>query len=68
MENWTCVYTTNQVYQAEAVKNFLAEDNIEAVVVDKKESSYHLWGEVQLYVLPENENKAVELIKGFKIE
>lgn len=68
MENWTCVYTTNQVYKAEAVKNLLAEENIEAVVVDKKDSASLVFGEVELYVQPEDENMAVELIKGFRIE
>ena len=68
MENWTCVYTTNQVYKAEAVKDLLIEENIEAVVVNKKDSAYTVFGEVELYVQPEDENLAIELIKGFKIE
>jgi hypothetical protein len=67
MENWTCVYTANQVYKAEAVKDLLDEENIEAVLMNKKDSAY-LFGEVELYVQPEDENMATELIKGFKIE
>ena len=67
MENWVCVYTANQVYKAEAVKELLAEENIEAVVVNKKDSMY-LFGEVELFVQPEDENLATELIKSFKIE
>ena len=68
MENWICVYSTNQVYKAEAVRDFLSKENIEAVVVDKKDSSYTVFGEVELYVQPEDENMAIELIKGFDIE
>jgi len=67
MENWICIYTADQMFKAEAVKSLLTEENIEVVVMDKKDSSY-LWGEVELYVQPEDENLAVELIKGFKIE
>jgi len=67
MENWVCVYTANQVYKAEAVKELLSEENIEAVVVNKKDSMY-LFGEVELFVQPEDENLATELIKSFKIE
>ena len=67
MENWVCVYTANQVYKAEAVKDLLAEENIEAVVVNKKDSMY-LFGELELFVQPEDENLATELIKSFKIE
>ena len=65
--NWVCVYTANQVYKAEAVKELLSEENIEAVVVNKKDSMY-LFGEVELFVQPEDENLATELIKSFKIE
>ncbi len=68
MENWKCVYTTNQVYKAEAVKDLLAEGNIEAVIVDKKDSAYTVFGEVELFVQPEDENMAIELVKGFDIE
>ena len=67
MENWICVYTTNQVHNADAMKELLAEENIEAVVMNKKDSMY-LFGEVELFVQPEDENLAVELIKSFKIE
>ncbi len=68
MENWKCVYTTNQVYKAEAVRDFLAKEDVEAVVVDKKDSTSLAFGEVELYVQPEDENMAIELIKGFHIE
>ena len=68
MENWKCVYTTNQVYKAEAVKEFLAKEDIEAVVVNKKDSSYTVFGEVELYVQPEDENLAIELVKEVNIE
>lgn len=68
MKNWKCVYSANQVYKAEAVKDLLARDNIEAVVLNKIDSAYTVFGEVELYVQPEDEDRAVELIKGFKIE
>lgn len=68
MENWVCVYSTDQMYKAELVKGQLVNENIETVVFDKKDSSYNLFGEVELYVQPEDENMAVELIKSFKID
>jgi len=66
MENWTCVYTTDQVYQAELVKGYLANENIEAVIFNKKDSAYNIFGELEIYVQPEDENLAIELIKGKK--
>jgi len=68
MENWKCIYTTDQVYKAEAVKDFLMEENIESVVVNKKDSAYTAFGEVELYVPLEDEIRAAEFVKGFKIE
>ena len=67
MENWTCVYFTNEAHKAEIVKDLLINENIEAVVMNKKDSSY-LLGEVELYVPSEDENLAIELIKKFRIE
>jgi hypothetical protein len=66
MEDWKCVYTTEQEYKAELVKGFLTNENIEAVVYNKKDSAYVIFGHVKVYVQPENENLAVELIKDFK--
>ena len=63
MENWKCVYATDQAYQAELVKGFLANENIEAVIFNKKDSAYTIFGEVEVYVQPEDENLATELIK-----
>jgi hypothetical protein len=50
------------------VKALLAGEDIEAVILDKKDSSYTVFGEIELYVQPENENLAVELIKSANIE
>ena len=68
MENWKCVYSTDQIYKADAVKELLAEEKIEAVVMNKKDSAYTVFGHVELYVPPEDENIAAELIKGFQVE
>lgn len=68
MEDWKCVYTTNQVYKAEAVKEYLAKEDIESVVVNHKDSTSMVFGEVELYVQPENENLALDLIKDINIE
>jgi hypothetical protein len=68
MENWKCVYSTDQVYKAEAVKEFLAKEDIEAFVINKKDSAYTVFGDVELFVQPEDEHLAIEIIKEFRIE
>jgi len=64
MDNWKCVFTADQEYQAELVKGFLTNENIEAVVYSKKGSDYNIFGYVEVYVQPEDENLAIELIKA----
>lgn len=49
MENWTLVYRSNQLYRAELMKQLLAENDIQAIIVNKKDSAY-LFGDVELYV------------------
>jgi len=68
MENWICVYTTGQEYHAELVRGYLANENIEAVVLNKKDSAYVCFGYVEVYVQPEDENLAIELIKKRNFE
>ena len=53
-DGWIKVYTTNQSYQAEIAKALLLDNEIESYVVNKKDSMYS-FGELELYVKPENE-------------
>ena len=62
--NWTKLKVYNQAYEAEIVKNMLIENNIPAVVLNKKDTSY-LFGVVELYVENENSEKATELMGSF---
>jgi Putative prokaryotic signal transducing protein len=55
--NWIKIYTTNKPYEIEFAKSILGEDNIDAFVIDKKDSSY-IFGEAELYVTEENVTKA----------
>ena len=68
MENWKCVYTADQEYQADLVIGFLANENIEAVIFNKKDSAYTIFGNAEVYVKPEDEHLALQLIKDKKIE
>ena len=67
MENWKTVYTTDQLHKAELVRDFLREKIIDAVVMNKKDSAYGI-GDIELYVTPEDQNAATELIKKLNIK
>ena len=47
--NWVKLYTSSVAYKAELIKGYLIDNDIPAVVVNKKDSSY-LFGELEVYV------------------
>lgn len=52
-----------QAFQAELIKSRLLSEGIEAVVLNKKDSSYVSIGEVEVYVQQENLLKAINIIQ-----
>jgi len=46
---WIRVFSSADPFRVEVLKGLLADNNIESVVVNKKDSAY-LFGEVELYV------------------
>lgn len=60
---WVNVYTTDQVHLAEVAKVLLLENQIESVIVDKRDSSYITIGEVELFVRDHDVMKAKFLLE-----
>lgn len=67
-DNWMSVYTTELAWQAEIAKQILSENGIEAVVINKRDSSLLSFGEVKVYVSQEDADKSKELLKPLNIE
>ena len=53
------------MFQAEILKQVLADHDIEAVILNKMDSSYRAFGEIELYVRYDNVIKAKMLAKEF---
>jgi len=60
-EQWEKVYGTNVEYQAEILKALLEEENIVSIVVNKQDSSYLSFGEIEVYVKSEDILKAKQI-------
>jgi signal recognition particle GTPase len=43
-KGWVQVYTTDRMFQAEIFKQVLADHDIEAVILNKMDSSYRAFG------------------------
>lgn len=65
-DNWISVLSTPQPWQAEIAKQILVENGIEAVVVNRRDSSYTVFGEVEVYVVKEDVEKSKELLKNIE--
>lgn len=51
---WQCIYFNNQMHKIEIVKAVLDDQDIKAVVVDKRDSSYFMVGDIEIYVSNED--------------
>lgn len=48
--HWEAVFSTNLLYKAEIIRGMLEEEGIQAVIVNKQDSSYIAFGEIEVFV------------------
>ncbi|MEZ4887445.1 MAG: DUF2007 domain-containing protein [Chitinophagales bacterium] len=64
MDNtWVKIYSTPQHHLAEIAKGVLKENDIDSVILNKKDSAYNMWGEVELYTSEKQAVEAMSIIK-----
>lgn len=68
MENWKCVYSTEKAYEADLVIDMLKRNDINAVILNEKDSSFVFVGDIDIFVSEKDEAKASKLIKEFESE
>ncbi len=61
-KDWVNIFTTKQAYLSEMIKDVLADNNIQAVIMNKQDSAYITIGDIEVYVKAENVIKAKFLI------
>ncbi|WP_207429564.1 putative signal transducing protein [Pedobacter sp. SYSU D00535] len=59
---WIKVYSSNDFYKSELVRQVLVDHEIEAVLLDKQGYPYKVFGYVEVHVSPANAEKALEII------
>ena len=60
---WTKIFTCDKAYQADINVEILAENDIAAVAIDKKDSSYLIFGVIEVYVKDIDVERAKEILK-----
>lgn len=66
-DNWVVIYSSDQLYEVEMVRNYLNDHGIECVVMNKKDSAY-MFGDIEVYVPTVDAFSAKQLILDFKSE
>ena len=67
-KNWVSIFSTDQPYLADIARQVLDENNISSIIVNRKDSSYQAFGEVELYVNRDQALRAKNLIKNINNE
>ena len=66
--NWVKVYSSTHLHEIELIKGMLAEEDIQAFSVNKVDSTYTTFGEIELFVNADDVLRAINLIKQSKGE
>ncbi len=68
MVNWTKIYSTTNIHEAEIIRSMLLENEIETVEMNKRDSSYLAFGIIDVYCPAENVIAALHLINSYQTE
>ena len=60
-KNWVKIYTSNDFFKAEIVRQVLIDHDIEAVLMNKQDTAYK-FGEVQVHIPNGHFQTALEII------
>ncbi len=65
-EGWKTVFETDQEYQATIARDILENNNIQAVILNQKDSTYLVLGHILVLVPESEEGTATNLLKELK--
>jgi type III secretory pathway lipoprotein EscJ len=61
-KNWVKIFTSTNYYQAEIVKQVLTENHIDAVLLNKQDSSHRTFGTIEIYIHQADFSQAIEIM------
>ena len=62
-KDWIKIYSSTDPVKVEILKHVLLENNIHAVNINQQDSSYLMFGTIDLYIKRDNQKKAHQLMK-----
>jgi hypothetical protein len=61
-KNWVKIFTSTNYYQSEMVKQALAGHLIDAVLLNKQDSSHRTFGDIEVYIHQKDFSNAIEVL------
>lgn len=65
-KGWKQVFLSADLYRAEIAKELLENNELEAVILNQKDSAIRSVGNIEVYVHEKNAEKAAEILKKLK--
>ena len=62
MDGWFRLYTTKNFAEANIIKGMLEENNIKTIILNKQDSSYLAFGDIEVYVPAHLKDLAQQLL------
>ncbi|MFT6960304.1 MAG: hypothetical protein ACJAWV_000001 [Flammeovirgaceae bacterium] len=62
MKDWKKVFSSSNHFQASLVQQVLENNELQAILLNKKDSAYGVFGEVEIYVSKKNVMQALKII------
>ena len=62
--NWVLIYSSTIVVDVEMKRMYLEENDINSIIINKQDSVYNTFGEIELYVNRDHILKAKRLIES----
>jgi len=62
--NWVLIYSSTIVVDVEMKRMYLEENGINSIIINKQDSVYNTFGEIELYVNRDHILKAKRLIES----
>ena len=66
-KDWIKIYSTTAEYKAEIIKAVFRENNLECIDINKMDSAYGVFGEIEIYTLREKAVRALHILNKQKL-
>ena len=61
-KSWKKIYFSGDEFKVLIARDLLAENGINAVIINQKDSSYLVFGDVELYIEEQDEQEALKVL------